>query len=88
MKALEKLREYANIDFGCDMSTHQEECLEAITELEALQQRSCDGRKYGKEEEEIECEDTKYFCTHTNISFKYYPPYNFYCNRYEAKPLS
>ena len=62
---------------------------EAIAELEVLQHRSCDGRKYGKEEEEeIECEDTKYFCTHTDISFKYYPPYNFYCNRYEAKPLS
>lgn len=42
MKALEKLREYANIDFGCDRSKHQEECLEAIAELEALQQpKSC-----------------------------------------------
>ena len=60
---------------------------EAIAELEALQHRSCDGRKYGKEEE-IGCEDTKYFCTHTDISFKYYPPYNFYCNRYKAKPLN
>ena len=46
MKALEKLREYANIDFGCDMSTHQEECLEAIAELEALQPRSCESCKY------------------------------------------
>ena len=49
MEALEKLREYANIDFGCDMSTHQEECLEAIAELEALQQpKRCDGCWYGK----------------------------------------
>lgn len=36
MKAVELLREYANIDFGCYMGTHQEECLEAIAELEAI----------------------------------------------------
>ena len=46
MKALEKLREYANIDFGCDMSTHQEECLEAIAELEeAMKPKTCAGCK-------------------------------------------
>lgn len=49
LKALALLKEYANIDFGCSMGTHQEECLEAIAELEALQEpKSCNGCKYGK----------------------------------------
>lgn len=37
-KALEILKEYSNIDFGCDMSENNKRITEAIKELEALQQ--------------------------------------------------
>ena len=79
-KALEKLREYANIDFGCDMSTHQEECLEAIAELEALQQpRSCDGCKQSWKPNNQTFH--KYFCEYLQIPVHG----DFCCNKHEPK---
>ena len=81
MKALEKLREYANIDYGCDMGMHQEECLEAIAELEALlQPKSCESCKHWKVRNKL---------VRSNECFKWsgsvMTPRDFCCNRYEAK---
>ena len=80
MKALEKLREYANIDYGCDMGTHQEECLEAIAELEALlQPKSCSGCKEGWERGNQTFH--KFYCEYLRIPVHG----DFYCNRYKPK---
>jgi hypothetical protein len=46
MKALELLREYKSIDYGCDMSDLHQRIDEAITELEAMQNKSCVGCKH------------------------------------------
>ena len=43
MKAIDILKEYANIDFGCDESDLHDRINEAIAELEELQNRSCEG---------------------------------------------
>ena len=66
--------------FGCDMSTHQEECLEAIAELEAQQQpKSCKGCKEGWEREKQTFH--KFYCGYLSIPVHG----DFYCNRYKPK---
>lgn len=46
MKAIELLKDYKNIDFGCNVEELHSEIDEAIAELEALENRSCNDCKY------------------------------------------
>ena len=80
MKALTLLKEYANIDFGCSMNTHQEECVEAISELEALQSRSCEGCKHWKVSNTLVVSNECFRWSGRVMTTK-----DFCCNRYEPK---
>ena len=48
MKAIELLKDYKNIDFGCNMDDLHSQIDEAIKELEELKNRSCATCKYWK----------------------------------------
>ena len=80
-KALEILKEYMNIDFGCDMSVHQENCIEAIAELEeAMKPKTCEGCS------NLEDIGKSYkHCKELCINISHSTESTFYCNRYEAK---
>ena len=73
MKAIRLLKEYQNIDFGCDMSAHIKDCDEAIAELEALESRSCESCKH------------KGTYRYMGNSSKCVKCSNFYTNSYEPK---
>ena len=47
MKALELLKEYKSIDFGCNVEELHNNIDEAIQEIEALSNRSCENCVYG-----------------------------------------
>ena len=81
MKAIRLLKEYQNIDFGCDMSAHIKDCDEAIAELEALESRSCENCKYyrGMYEEDISCNYWGYVNTYLTT------PSSMLCKEWEAK---
>ena len=70
------LNHKVEIEFGELM-----ELVDKAKKLEALESRSCEGCKYS--EEEMELEDARYLCS--QIDFSNYAPFNFRCNKWEAK---
>ena len=77
-KAIEILK---HLQLFCGVELHNE-CNEAIAELEALQQRSCDGCKYlyiNKHSEFVE------YCTDLNVEIPYSDITTFCCNRHKPK---
>ena len=78
MKALEILKDYRNIDFGCNMEGLHNEIDEAIKELEELKNRSCATCKYWKTSQL----DGNSICKKL-FNFRSY--FDFCCNKWESK---
>lgn len=82
MKALELLKDYKNIDFGCNMDDLHSEIDEAIKELEEIKNRSCSTCKYGRSfhfDKDIEC--MKLYDATEGLCFEK----DFYCKNWEQK---
>ena len=82
MKALELLKDYRNIDFGCNMEWLHNEIDEAIKELEEIKNRSCSTCKYGRSfhfDKDIEC--MKLYDATQGLCFEK----DFYCKNWESK---
>ena len=82
MKAIELLKDYSNIDFGCNMEGLHNEIDEAIKELEKLKNRSCSTCKYGRSfhfDKDIEC--MKLYDATQGLCFEK----DFYCKNWEQK---
>ena len=82
-KALEILREYRSLQFGWNDTEKREEIIEAIAELEALQQpKSCEECVHRSFiDEALTNKVTNGFC----IENGFFTKRDFCCNRYEAK---
>ena len=82
-KALEILREYRSLQFGWNDTEKREEIIEAIAELEALQQpKSCEECVHRSFiDEALTDKVTNGFC----IENGFFTKRDFCCNRYEAK---
>ena len=78
MKALELLKDYRNIDFGCNMEGLHNEIDEAIKELEEIKNRSCENCKYWKTSQL----DGNSICKKL-FNFRSY--FDFYCKNWEPK---
>ena len=82
MKALELLKDYRNIYFGCNMEELHNEIDEAIKELEEIKNRSCSTCKYGRSfhfDKDIEC--MKLYDATQGLCFEK----DFYCKNWELK---
>ena len=82
MKALELLKDYKNIDFGCNMDDLHSQVDEAIKELEEIKNRSCSTCKYGRSfhfDKDIEC--MKLYDATQGLCFEK----DFYCKNWEQK---
>ena len=82
MKAIELLKDYKNIDFGCNMEGLHNEIDEAIEELEEIKNRSCSTCKYGRSfhfDKDIEC--MKLYDATKGLCFEK----DFYCKNWEPK---
>ena len=82
MRALELLKDYKNIDFGCNMDDLHNEIDEAIKELEEIKNRSCSTCKYGRSfhfDKDIEC--MKLYDATQGLCFEK----DFYCKNWELK---
>ena len=82
MKALELLKDYKNIDFGCNMDDLHSQVDEAIKELEEIKNRSCSTCKYGRSfhfDKDIEC--MKLYDATQGLCFEK----DFYCKNWESK---
>ena len=85
MKAIKILKEYRNIDFGCDVEQLHSEINEAIAELEAIQNRSCESCKHwDSHTTECKCIPLDYNY-HGNPSEWLVTDKDFYCKYYERK---
>ena len=82
MRALELLKDYKNIDFGCNMDDLHSQIDEAIKELEEIKNRSCSTCKYGRSfhfDKDIEC--MKLYDATQGLCFEK----DFYCKNWEQK---
>ena len=82
MKALDLLKDYKNIDFGCNTDDLHSQIDEAIEELEEIKNRSCSTCKYGHAyqfDEDIEC--MKLGADTQGLYFEK----DFYCKNWEPK---
>ncbi len=82
MKAIELLKDYKNIDFGCNMDDLHSQIDEAIKELEEIKNRSCSTCKYGRSfhfDKDIEC--MKLYDATQGLCFEK----DFYCKNWEQK---
>ena len=82
MRALELLKDYKNIDFGCNMDDLHSQVDEAIKELEEIKNRSCSTCKYGRSfhfDKDIEC--MKLYDATQGLCFEK----DFYCKNWESK---
>ena len=82
MRALELLKDYKNIDFGCNMDDLHSQIDEAIKELEEIKNRSCSTCKYGRSfhfDKDIEC--MKLYDATQGLCFEK----DFYCKNWESK---
>lgn len=82
MRALELLKDYKNIDFGCNMDDLHSQIDEAIEELEEIKNRSCSTCKYGRSfhfDKDIEC--MKLYDATQGLCFEK----DFYCKNWEPK---
>ena len=82
MKAIELLKDYKNIDFGCNMDDLHSQVDEAIKELEEIKNRSCSTCKYGRSfhfDKDIEC--MKLYDATQGLCFEK----DFYCKNWESK---
>ena len=82
MKAIDLLKDYKNIDFGCNMDDLHSQVDEAIKELEELKNRSCATCKYGRSfhfDKDIEC--MKLYDATQGLCFEK----DFYCKNWESK---
>ncbi len=82
MKAIELLKDYKNIDFGCNMDDLHSQVDEAIKELEEIKNRSCSTCKYGRSfhfDKDIEC--MKLYDATQGLCFEK----DFYCKNWEQK---
>lgn len=90
LKALDILKDYKNIDFNCNMDNLHLEIDEAIAELEALDNRSCDNCKNGDYYDVTDdIDDDVYICEifkvgYMNI-FDVVKPSEFCCREWESK---
>lgn len=76
LKAIELLKDYKNIDFGCNVDDLHNQINEAIVELEAL---SCDNCKYNIDVSDLSDEES------LNIKENCLNCCNFYTNKKETK---
>lgn len=82
MKAIDLLKDYKNIDFGCNMDDLHNEIDKAIKELEEIKNRSCSTCKYGRSfyfDKDIEC--MKLYDATQGLCFEK----DFYCKNWEQK---
>ncbi len=82
MKALEILKDYKNIDFGCNMDDLHNEIDEAIEEIEKIKNRRRSNSKEGgalHKEKDIEC--MKLYDATQGLFFEK----DFYCKNWEQK---
>lgn len=82
MKAIELLKDYKNIDFGCNVEELHNEIDEAIKELEDFLKRNCSNCKfvgYFSPHESLECQnnDCNFYSNDVDIFTS--------CNKWEAK---
>lgn len=79
MKALELLKDYKNIDFGCNVDDLHTEIDEAIKELEDLQNRKCSNCKYAT------LDSARYLPIHKCLMGCNKVNYDFSCSEWKQK---